>query len=249
MDEGKSVAIADQLKGKQSTLPQREATSQELDWYKELIGNQLRTIELKAEQTLVELKLKGLMGDSAGIAGLIYVSFVPPKMELDKAEFEKAYPELFSRYLMPQPDKISGSFSVKGKPTKRDIPEQLAKAIKDMERTVAAVEIDPDKQALQEISDDARELYTGFLERKSEIVQLSLKADVIEARLKEACGQHIGIDGICNWERVLKPQKPKLDISALKSEKSELYELFLTERASTTRVSLRPYRVLVGASG
>ena len=121
LDEEKSVAAADGLKLKLSTLPERQATDDELAWHATLVGTQKNLMELELENALVELKLKQLMGSSSGITGLVDVTFVEPKMELDKAALEDAHPDLYAQYSAAQAEKVSGSFSVVGKAGKRDL--------------------------------------------------------------------------------------------------------------------------------
>ena len=247
LDEEKYVAAADGLKLKLSTLPERQATADELAWHATLVGTQKSLMELELENALVELKLKQLMGSSIGITGLVNVVFVAPKMELDKAALEDAHPGIYAQYLEEQPEKVSGSFSVVGKAGKRDLTESLVKEVDGLKKIVAASVPDEAAEPLPSVPDDAMQWYGEFLRRKSEMARLALEVDVLEARLKAACGEHEGITGVCKWGRKLKEQKPKFDSTRFADEHPGLIAQYQKERVSSPRISLRPYRATQGA--
>ena len=247
LDEEKSVTAADGLKLKLSTLPERQATDDELAWHATLVGTQKNLMELELENALVELKLKQLMGSSSGITGLVDVTFVEPKMELDKAALEDAHPDLYAQYSAAQAEKVSGSFSVVGKAGKRNLTGNLVKEVDGLKKIVAILVPDEAAGPLVSVPDEAMQWYGQFLRRKSEIAQLSLEVDVLESRLKAACGEHEGIADVCKWERKLKAQKPKFDRARFAEEHPGLSLQYRKEGVSSPRISLRPYRATQGA--
>ena len=247
LDEEKSVTAADGLKLKLSTLPERQATDDELAWHATLVGTQKNLMELELENALVELKLKQLMGSSSGITGLVDVTFVEPKMELDKTALEDAHPELYAQYLDAQPEKVSGSFSVVSKAGKRDLTESLVQEVDGLKKMVATLVPDEAAGPLASVPDEAMQWYAQFLGRKSEIAKLILEVEMLEARLRAACGEHEVIAGVCKWERKLKAQKPKFDSARFADEHPGLLPQYQKERVSSPRISLRPYRATQGA--
>ena len=130
---------------------------------------------------------------------------------------------------------------------KRDLTESLVQAVDGLKKMVATLVPDEAAGPLASVPDEAVQWYGQFLGRKSEIARLSLEVDVLEARLKAACGEHGGIAGVCKWERKLKAQKPKFDISRFASDHPGLIPQYQKEEVSSPRISLRPYRATQGA--
>lgn len=89
-------------------------------------------------------------------------------------------------------------------------------------------------------------LHGQYLEVLGELSRASIAKDLIEARVKAACGTAQGIEGVCTWSRSL-VTRPELDRNQLARDHPSLFQQYLLRSTPVgIRVSvrlMRPYRI------
>lgn len=147
----------------------------------------------------------------------------------DKDTFAQEHPEVHARFLVEKE-----SMSQRFNPTKDkslDLSlERLAPQVAALTGNVVTVAASA-SESLQQ----AAALHGLYLELLVERASVDLEIELLNARLKTACGVAPGINGVCSWKRELKTES-KLDESALKGELPDLYARYLMARQPTTAV-------------
>lgn len=147
----------------------------------------------------------------------------------DKDTFAQEHPEVHARFLVEKE-----SMSQRFNPTKDkslDVSlERLAPQVAALTGNVVTVAASA-SESLQQ----AAALHGLYLELLVERASVDLEIELLNARLKTACGVAPGITGVCSWKRELKTES-KLDESALKGELPDLYARYLMARQPTTAV-------------
>lgn len=135
----------------------------------------------------------------------------------DQNAFKEIHPDLWGAYLETT-ERLSGNFTLLGKVTESSGWEQG----EHLERTINSL-----LYSGQDI--DLESVHRVYL------VSLGLEAELVwtlsltEARIKEACGLTAGIEGVCKWQRVMKPTS-SLNGQSLKNDHPEIYERFVGVR-------------------
>ena len=241
MDAALSDAVA--LKTTPSESAKISPRDVDLEQHRSLLAIKRQVLILEAEQKILELKLRHEMGHRAGIVGMIAVTAVAPPEKLDQSKLKREHPKIFSRFLVPQPDKVVGAFKVIASPTKRDLPAHLVEEINKLQSKLDGSHIDLKSGSLDRVSKEIRRTYQQYLKIESQLAELRLQAAMLETLLQQACSTNSGIAGVCVWKRASKVQPPKFDAEKFKSHYSDLYSTCLVKPRSSVRVSFKPPRL------
>jgi hypothetical protein len=242
------IASSRALKSVESTEPQRPPTPDEELLHEELLDLHKELLRIREQQALIELEIRQLMGAQPGIRGVVDVVFTDPTSQFNQQRFQAEHPELHERFLVPQPDRLSSTFRLSGKPTARGLEKSMLDEKKRLKALTDAIVIDASAPAMEtkpEGVDVLQEKYLTCLRQRS---GLQLQVDLRESALQAACGRAEGIEGVCDWRREHKPVAPKFDEVAFRASDQALYDRFVEEKPATPRVSLKPYRPLPGVA-
>lgn len=147
----------------------------------------------------------------------------------DKDTFAQNHPEVYARFLVEK-QRMSQRFN----PTKDKTLDlslgRLAPQVAALTGNVVSV-----AAGASEALEQAAALHGLYLQMLVEQATVDLEIELLNARLKTACGVAPGIAGVCSWKRVLKTES-KLDETALKAERPDLYARYLVARPPTIAV-------------
>lgn len=181
----------------------RPATHQETELHSSLLSIFFTLAESRSIQDLIKLKLRKLMGSHFGITGVLKVTEILPRKTLSQANLQQELPELFQKYLKPQPEKIRSFFELAETPAKSHISENLISQLEALDGELAKIELSPTMLPLHAEKPEISELRAQYFELTANIAELSLDADIAISKLKAGCGKDLGIEGICTWRREL----------------------------------------------
>ena len=231
------------LKTEASSGPERPATKQEKATHAELIDIWSELNKIQAEREMLGFQLKAAMSTAPGLEGVINVEVVTPSPVFDEGRFHKENEALFNDFLVNAEPKVSASFRLTAKPSKREWPIELAEQHAKLKNLAPALDHPDFLSAVPATRDKSAErLHEKYLEKLRELSQLKFDANLLEGQLKAACGNHEGIQDVCTWKRELGKSRPLFDKTGFKKAHSKLFERYLIQKPPKVRVKVSPHR-------
>lgn len=177
---------------------------------------QIKDIKSKALQFIGEMREEGQEVES--VARVRKVTYKPKFLQ---DVFAKDYPEVFAEYLFDETS-ISGSFRLKSRPhgvseEDLELSNEIEKIGQLVEESILAKSIESLTQPLLSI-----ERLIGLV---------SWNIEIATSKLKVACGEAQGIDGVCTWKREDKVKKV-FDTPRFVSEHPDLYTSYLSDEVT-----------------
>lgn len=216
---------AEALKKKLSSLPAIQASEDA-----KALGEQYMRAKLKiklCDNLLSEIKAKLTAAIEAGedVKGAAQTKTVTPAPKFSVTKFKAAHKELYAKYCINSPT-ISEAFKVLLADVNRaDLDGEFLEEIALLESEVSKV----------------TKLSDAYLLNLSQLAITRLKSlaqwdfDLAEAELKILCGEHDGIEVVCNWTRK-ESSTSKFDIDTFANENLELWLEFTLPREEYTRL-------------
>lgn len=138
------------------------------------------------------------------------------RQTFDKAAFEAAHPTIYDRFLIEQ-ETFKKTFRVTAlKGAKTDLSE-LNPSLADTIRLA---------QAMRAATSEGEVIHSTYLRVLEIQAPLVWRDELLEARLRAACGEYDAISGICTWKRET-VYRPGFDSDTFKNEHPDLYEQFV----------------------
>jgi hypothetical protein len=198
---------------------------------------------VSGELKLIRSELVSKLGKGGSIQGVISISLTSAGTTFNSKKFEEEHPELYRNYLVDKEDKIGGTFSVVGKQMFKKIAPDLDEKIKALPKEDFK---DNDLEQALSLTEEVKQIHLRHLELLKREKVLEWEMDLLESQLKSAVAMNDGIEGVCNWKREKKEQKPQFDESKFKTELPELYAQFSSPKPGVYKVTInntRPYPV------
>jgi hypothetical protein len=186
----------------------------------------------EAELDAIASALRARTGASAGIEGVTRQWRIEPARVFREAVLRERFPEVHQAYR--RLEDLECRFQVEGRPTIRDFPEVQAR--RNAARA-AVPEVDPAdwEPAPHRRSAQDEALHATWLRLQADLSLLVGELHLVELRLRDRCGEHAGIEGVCRYERT---PVLKLDRAALRAERPEVIAACTTERPAHLRFAL-----------
>jgi hypothetical protein len=209
-----------------SSEPERAPDEEELS----LLGKAVEAGEalnrLKARQASLEWELRASMGSAKGIDGILCVMaghFARPLFDEEALLADE--PDIHEQFQIEESSlKRSFSLATKTRSVGELEPDLVARQ-KEWEE-VSIVEFEGLDKPAAERSAELADLHEQYLKVLGEVSRAKINKDLLEARIKTACGTARGIDGVCRWSREVITQK-KFDHSSFEQAHPELFAKYL----------------------
>ena len=221
-DELTSAAQATSMESKQ---PERQATEDEHELLRiaTQVGEELKHLELR--QACVEWDLKARMGAAKGIDGVLAITSVTRQRSFDEKSLQTKAPDLYAKFLIEKKD-LKRSFSLAKRP--RDavtLDPKLTIKLKKFKNQVLEASDGRTESALPR-NEHLSNLHDQYLKSLGEISRLRIMKDLLEAKIKAACGAAEGIHSVCKWSRRFRTLE-KFNQKEFKKIHPELFDQFL----------------------
>lgn len=221
-----------------SILDPLPATVELKAWHQIYIESSIKIREAKTMNDAIKKLLAQALEDpeaAENVAAMVEVQERRGKKEFLVDEFKTVHPEIYSRFIKVKSD-IKGTASFSG--------------IKTFKTPVS--EFDPEFgtiiAAFSPLIDEVlagrrsnRDLHAFGLELKSISTEFEWAKLKSENRIKVACGDHSGIEGLFKWERTEKITEI-LDLDALKMAHEELVAEFTIQKDPVKAIIVDPNR-------
>ena len=186
-----------------------------LDFNKEAM-KRLKDTKSKAMQFIVEMRNAGEEVES--VARVRKVTYKPKFLQ---DAFAKDYPEIFEEYLFDETS-VSGSFRLKSR--SYEVSGEDLELLSELARIEQMVEESILGKSVENLTEPLL-----FIERLTGLVSWNI--EIATSKLKVACGESEGIEGICTWKREIKVKKV-FDTPKFVSENPDLYTSYLSEEVT-----------------
>ena len=178
-----------------------------------------------------------LTARSTGIEGVTKVTITDPEPSFSKAELKRNHPELHAQF-KTRPA-WSAKFAWLGKPRATSIPELQA----EFNQAEAAVPgVAPDEVQLSERvprSDEIVQIHGAWVELTAELAEVDTQLSLHQLELRDFCGSHKGINGVCTFVR---GPKMEFDEEAFQLAHPDIYEESVTQGRPTRRFAVEKSR-------
>jgi len=188
----------------------------------------LRRIKSSSDQIEKTVKTTLSTATKSGVETSRFFTLQPKKdtESFDEQALRDAYPQLWAKYVTESRELVSRFELAKHSPDIATFTDERVDAIDELARSIEEI------AAKARNNDDAlASLHDGYLQMLTILGSVQWQIDLIEARIKAACGEAAEIRGVCKWARVEKP-KEKFNKSGFKKENPEAYREFVTLKKS-----------------
>ena len=154
---------------------------------------------------------------------------------IDKESLKEQHPDLFAKYLISK-ESPKQRFT----PT---IPNEIKENLAHIDPYLFSIteSLDAFIEQVKAKEHSYQELHGRYLEILSIEADADWAKTIAEARLKSACADAGGIDGVCKWSRSVET-KQVFDDKLFREEQPDLAEQFTKSGASTQAVIVNPKR-------
>ena len=226
---------AEELKTIVSTEESIPASDEILQWQKRYAQADVRS---KAAGRILKLISDTLKEAAAAGVNLEHILDIQPRegqRSIDKESLKEEHPDLFEKYLISK-ESPKQRFT----PTiPNEIKENLA--FIDPHLFSASESLDAFIEQVKAKERSYQDLHGRYLEILSIEADADWAKTIAEARLKSACGDAGGIEGVCKWSRSVET-KQVFDDKLFREEHPELAEQFTKPGVSTQAVIVNPKR-------
>ena len=230
------------LKNLQSNGIRREATAEEAKLFEELKVAEEVYARAKLEREIADLALRKLAGNSGGIEGVLTLLERRISASFDKKGFEKAHPELWSKYQRSTVTKPKGTLRFAARvslaklvPDKVALKKSLGAALPTLQSAQSA-KPSLNRTTEMSVAHDAFVRTLGPLAREWAV-------DRLKAILAHRLGFAEAIEGVCTWKREVET-KLDFDETRFRNECPDHYARFLKPATKGISVKInfhRPY--------
>jgi hypothetical protein len=197
-----------------------EASDEVRSWHTQFLALATRTKECTRLDTMLNSVGVEAAAEGKDVGGLIVQEERQGKEVFDSERFKAEHPDRWEE-LQIRSSRMTGPFNVVGirkLPDVASIDSSLAVFAANLEVVIGQVRSGSlDVQALNEPRLQLQAMQAAW----------DLDQTILDARLRVACGQADGIDGVCTWKRQLKTVE-KFDLKRLKDEDPDLAVQYLS---------------------
>ena len=157
----------------------------------------------------------------------------------DEKKFKEENPVVHDRFLVEK-TALSRSFSLARKT--RPLSELCPELVSQTEEYNSKLQEDAQFTDPPLKRNGALEkLHEEYLQTMRQEHKVSFKKDLLEAKIKAACGAAKGIEGVCTWNRIQK-KTTGFNATALAEDEPELHQKYLFERGPTHSLNVNLMR-------
>jgi hypothetical protein len=226
---------AEELKSKVSREELIPASDEIVQWQKRYAEADVRS---KAAGRILKTISDALKGAAAAGVDLEHILDIQPKegqRSIDKDSLKEKHPDLFAKYLISK-ESPKQRFT----PT---IPNEIKENLAHIDSHLFSIteSLDAFIEQVKAKEHSYQELHGRYLEILSIEADADWAKTIAEARLKSACADAGGIDGVCKWSRSVET-KQVFDDKLFREEHPDLAEQFTKSGPSTQAVIVNPKR-------
>ena len=229
------ISQAEILKSKKSTAKMVSSNRETMKLYQDYLRINFQLKECKELSKHIQEVLHQASLNKIEIDHLIEVQKRKPAQRFSEELFAEKFPKIYSQY-------VETVIEIKQRFTwgsAKDIEFDLQKLNRDLFELVSeASSLSKAALTRTNAADKLHYLYLTILTHQS---PLEWKKDLIEAKVKSACGLASGIEDICKWNRVQEERK-KLNREAVKESHLKKYEDCFVLSKATEAVVVRKDR-------
>ncbi len=220
----------------------KEAGEDDLRLFDEWLGAKERHVMAKSLTSLYRQRLLRMMGNSRGIDGVVDFQDKLRAASVDKSAIKKNHPLLIKRYSSTKTS-VSGVLKAEfTNPTLNALDESLADRIKsEKECKHPGGEPDDYEDSLAPRTPEIEDAHMAFLSSLGDERESKIHLDLAVDRVKAACGQNDGIDGVCMWKRV-ETETEIIDWKGLLEENPEIVDENMTSEKRIAAFKIKIYR-------
>jgi len=242
LENCKNALLMSEENGKiESREKKIEATSSLMELHQEAIRAVSCFETAKARLDLLKFKLLSKMGEKKGINGVVRIIPTTVKDKIDEEHLKIDCPEVFSLFLEEKPTRTT-RFTLKNKPSLKSIDPDLVNEIEKLKAETHKTDLN---ETVLERTPRVEELHLEYLKSMQASSRAEIEKDLLQIRLKAACGNAAEITGICTWPRK-QVTRQKFNDSKFKAEHPELATKYTIPggpgQPRISIIEMRPYR-------
>jgi hypothetical protein len=230
-----SLRAAEALAAVESSADPIAPTSSLTDLHRRVL--ELKAVEraIKAATSAVKDALNDAYGAGVSVERFVDIQTRQLAASFDKDTFQQQHPEVFSEFLREK-ERLAQRFTPSANKTLDVRLERVAPSVAELAQRISGM-----TSGVVDNAQQAAELHARYLELLVEEAAMDLELELLTATLKVACGEASGITGVCSWKREMKLEL-KLDESALKRDRPDLYQRYLVAKPPATAIVVARHR-------
>ena len=204
-------------------------------WHKKYAEADVRSKAAGRVLKVISEVLKEAAASGVELDYIVEIQIKEGRKTLDREILKSKFPDIYTRYLRIE-ESLKQRFTV-------TIPKEIKGALENIDAELFATE-----QTLNEFVENLKagkktykELHGLYLDILSVEAEADWVKTISEARLKSACSESAGIEGICSWPRSIE-SKESFDEKLFREEYPELAEKFTQISEPVEAVLVNPKR-------